>query len=403
MGKPANNNDVPTEAVSGATLLLLLLRMMWLAVAVEVVAIALGSWTLAAAIPIAMYLTLKFIQVPNTLEFVSNPTPLEFLLHGLLTPLYKRYKSGHALPVISSATHLQADPKAFEKYCELTGFKSVSLNAPGVAGSLFMQALNISMCGAIVAHPNFPFGALGLIHIRNTIRQTEEFSLAEPFYSNACVTAYRETDKGYEMDFVVDASKAKGEPVFWRCTSTLLYKCKTSLSKSSKQKKTPPPPVDTSVITDLFQASWTLAGNMGILYGNCSGDYNPIHLHPMPAQMFGHKRNIAHGMFTLSKSMAELNNKSPLSFPICIGNEWKLPLYLPAKSCQFEAHAVIDDDVKKASDGSEQSAPRNVGTTPSGYDADDALVTNAFSFCVSYDNGKPHLKGAVWSQPLSFA
>eukprot|EP00049_Salpingoeca_infusionum_P009269 m.153383 g.153383 ORF g.153383 m.153383 type:complete len:279 (+) comp14287_c3_seq1:335-1171(+) len=174
MGKPANNNDVPTEAVSGATLLLLLLRMMWLAVAVEVVAIALGSWTLAAAIPIAMYLTLKFIQVPNTLEFVSNPTPLEFLLHGLLTPLYKRYKSGHALPVISSATHLQADPKAFEKYCELTGFKSVSLNAPGVAGSLFMQALNISMCGAIVAHPNFPFGALGLIHIRNTIRQTEE-------------------------------------------------------------------------------------------------------------------------------------------------------------------------------------------------------------------------------------
>ncbi len=54
---------------------------------------------------------------------------------------------------------------------------------------------------------------------------------------------------------------------------------------------------------------WKLAGDLGRRYGAVSGDRNPIHLYPLTAKAFGFPTNIAHGMWTLARSLSALQNK----------------------------------------------------------------------------------------------
>ena len=47
-----------------------------------------------------------------------------------------------------------------------------------------------------------------------------------------------------------------------------------------------------------------LPSDLGKVYAKISGDYNPIHLHPLSAKLFGLKRHIAHGMWTKAKAFS---------------------------------------------------------------------------------------------------
>jgi acyl dehydratase len=49
--------------------------------------------------------------------------------------------------------------------------------------------------------------------------------------------------------------------------------------------------------------------DVGRRYAQVSGDYNPIHLHPLSARLFGFKRPIAHGWWLLARSLAELDDE----------------------------------------------------------------------------------------------
>jgi len=51
-------------------------------------------------------------------------------------------------------------------------------------------------------------------------------------------------------------------------------------------------------------AEWRLAGDVGRRYGAASGDRNPIHLYPLTARLFGFRRAIAHGMWTVARCLA---------------------------------------------------------------------------------------------------
>ena len=40
-----------------------------------------------------------------------------------------------------------------------------------------------------------------------------------------------------------------------------------------------------------------------------SGDHNPIHLHPLTAKALGYPRQLAHGMWSLARCVAALENR----------------------------------------------------------------------------------------------
>ena len=73
-----------------------------------------------------------------------------------------------------------------------------------------------------------------------------------------------------------------------------------------------------------------MPGDIGRRYGAVSGDRNPIHLYPFTAKLFGFKRQIAHGMWSKARCLAELEPEFPKQ-AFSVDVQFKLPLFIPAK------------------------------------------------------------------------
>jgi acyl dehydratase len=58
-----------------------------------------------------------------------------------------------------------------------------------------------------------------------------------------------------------------------------------------------------------------------------SGDYNPIHLHPLTARAFGFRRPIAHGMWSLARCLAAVENRLPDAVTVDVS--FRKPILLP--------------------------------------------------------------------------
>jgi acyl dehydratase len=98
-----------------------------------------------------------------------------------------------------------------------------------------------------------------------------------------------------------------------------------------------------------------------------SGDHNPIHLHPLTAKALGFPRQIAHGMWSLARCVAALENRLPDEVTVDVA--FKKPILLPG-SVAFGATQVSDAEAR------------------SGY---------AFSL-TNPKTGAPHLAGRTTSQ-----
>ena len=72
---------------------------------------------------------------------------------------------------------------------------------------------------------------------------------------------------------------------------------------------------------------WKLPGDLGRQYAAVSGDHNPIHLYPITAKALGFPRQIAHGMWTMARCVAALENRLPDAVRVDVA--FKKPVLLP--------------------------------------------------------------------------
>ena len=84
---------------------------------------------------------------------------------------------------------------------------------------------------------------------------------------------------------------------------------------------------------------WRLPANLGRTYASVSGDANPIHLYPLTAKALGFPRQIAHGMWTLARSIAAIENRLPAAVSVEV--TFKKPVLLPG-TVAFAARAEDD-------------------------------------------------------------
>ena len=77
-------------------------------------------------------------------------------------------------------------------------------------------------------------------------------------------------------------------------------------------------------------ATWSLPADLGRRYARVSGDYNPIHLSGATARLFGFRRAIAHGMWTLARVAAELQPRVAGGAAV-LEVTFKLPVLLPGR------------------------------------------------------------------------
>ena len=88
-----------------------------------------------------------------------------------------------------------------------------------------------------------------------------------------------------------------------------------------------PPAAATSHAPAAPLARWELPANLGRRYAAASGDWNPIHITAASARLFGFRRAIVHGMWSLARCVAELD---PGGDAVTIEAAFKLPVLLPA-------------------------------------------------------------------------
>ena len=207
-----------------------------------------------------------------------------------------------------------ADVAAYAKVCGFTLRDTLPVTYP------HMLAFPLHM--AIMSDGSFPFGAVGLVHVENSIAQKRPIGIHEELTIRVSPTKLQPHPKGKTFSLVTEVF-VDGEPV-WESTSTMLRRGKSSEDAPKQEKGFESLPADAPA-----SAEWKLPGDLGRRYAGVSGDRNPIHMHSLTAKPLGFPGAIAHGMWTKARALAQLGSKLPQSFEAEV--RFRKPVLLPAR------------------------------------------------------------------------
>ncbi len=232
-------------------------------------------------------------------------------------------KDGATVPRIEmTVPRVLISPKELARYRKVCGFVVAERVPP-----TWLQVLAGPLHMAILADKHFPLPAMGLVHVRNCIDQYEPVSLADSIELRAHVDGHRPAKRGVEFDLVTQARNSSGELV-WRSVTTVLSMAghKAGGNKTAKR-----PAQDQEVATQRSHSViWKVPEGQGRSYGSVSGDRNPIHVHAISAKLFGFKRAIVHGMWSLGRCLAELEEQTAQENVRCEVS-FKRPIFLPSR------------------------------------------------------------------------
>ena len=229
----------------------------------------------------------------------------------------------------------------------------------------YLHVLAFPLHLAILTDPSFPFPAVGAVHLANSITGHRPVGVGETVTVTTRAHEVRAHPKGQTVDVVttVDA----GGQVVWESTSTYLNRGVSTGSTNGGGSTNEGGPTDAGGSTDASapdeippgRVTWRLAGDLGRRYASVSGDHNPIHLYPLTAKALGFRRQIAHGMWSLARCVAAVENRLPDAVTVDVA--FKKPVFLPG-SVAFGV-AAHDDGLAFALTSPTSGAPHLVGRT----------------------------------------
>jgi len=178
----------------------------------------------------------------------------------------------------------------------------------GVAPLAYPHLLAFGAQVQLMLTEPFPFGVLGLVHLRQVITQHRPLRAGEQVRVRVSAAGLAAHPRGAVVDLLADLD-VDGEPV-WSGRSTYLSR------GASAQGLPAAAPADADAdpgpsLTGPASARWRVPADTGRRYARVSGDVNPIHLHPLTARALGFPRAIAHGMWTLARATAAVAPRLP--------------------------------------------------------------------------------------------
>lgn len=245
--------------------------------------------------------------------------------------LQKSTKKEKILPEVQYVINqLSFDLDHLKKYNDICGYQN-----DGTVPATYLAVLAQSLQMQMMTTEAFPFALLGLVHIRNQVKQHRIVKNNELIQLSCSFGELKAHEKGLQFDFVIQAHV--GQELVFEGLTTYLSRQKVETNSIVKTKPETPPAYEPKEI-------WAVAENTGRRYASISGDYNLIHIHAITAKVFGFKQAIAHGLWTKAKALAAI---SPLPHAYEADVWFKLPLFLPsqvelmtAESCKNTAFMV---------------------------------------------------------------
>ena len=212
---------------------------------------------------------------------------------------------------------LAIDPANVAAYANVTGLRfgdAVPLTYP--------FALTFPTVMSLVTGFDFPFAAMGSVHIANQITQHRPILVTDTVSVRTHAENLREHRRGLLVDIVTDVNV--GNETAWHQVTTFLHQQRTSLSDEPKpppQKQPKPGPPNAVLRITPGQIRH---------YASVAGDHNPIHTNPIAAKLFGFPTVIAHGMFTAAAILANIEGQLPDAVKYSV--RFAKPVVLPARA-----------------------------------------------------------------------
>ncbi|MEG2567223.1 MAG: MaoC/PaaZ C-terminal domain-containing protein [Acinetobacter sp.] len=263
----------------------------------------------------------------NTRHFSQLPKPYLAYPKVIQGLIFKKPKGEKVLPQVEYVVDsFKVDQKHLKAYNEVCGFKN-----NGYIPAIYLTVLSQSLQMHMMTSEAFPFPILGLVHIRNQVKQYRKVGVNETLTLSCKFGELQPHDKGVQFDFITTV-KVAGEVVVEGLT-TYLSRQKTNAKAAAK-------PAESQAPEYILNNEWNISENTGRRYAMTSGDFNLIHIHAVTAKAFGFKQAIAHGMWSKAKALANLSLPDAYEADVW----FKLPMYLPSKVEFLTAQAANDTD-----------------------------------------------------------
>jgi len=183
-------------------------------------------------------------------------------------------------------------------------------------------ALTFPTVMSLVTGFDFPFAAMGSVHIENHITQYRPILVTDKVSVDVQSVKKKEHRRGLLVDIVTDVNV--GNEKAWHQVTTFLHQQKTSLSDEPK-----PPPQKKPKLGPPNALLRITPGQIRH-YASVGGDHNPIHTNPIAAKLFGFPTVIAHGMFSAAAVLSNIEGQLPDAVKYSV--RFAKPVVLPARA-----------------------------------------------------------------------
>jgi acyl dehydratase len=216
-----------------------------------------------------------------------------------------------------------AKPEDVAAYAKVCGFALRDTLPP-----TYPHMLAFPLHMAVMSNGSFPFGAVGLVHVENSIAQRRPIGIDEEMTIRVRPTQLQPHPKG--KTFSLETEVLVEGKVVWESVSTMLRRGNGDPDAVVPGMRGQLRPDFESLSAETpASAEWKLGGDLGRRYAGVSGDRNPIHMHSLTAKPLGFPGAIAHGMWTKARALAQLESKLPDSFEAEV--RFRKPVLLPAR------------------------------------------------------------------------
>ncbi len=253
------------------------------------------------------------VSVPHRVEL--NRLPSLFNLYRKIFFSRKPGWDNQSLPQIQvSLSQTQLNESQVQKYAKVCGFDFDGTNIPAT----YLYVIMFRLHAEIFTQDMVTFPLLGMIHLRNSIKQYRQVKVNELIDCDCQLIESEITDSG--LEFTLRSQAHIDGQLVWESFSTYLYRIEGG-------KRVRPPRGSKMDFSDA--KTLEIEADCGLKYARASGDYNLIHLHPFLAKRFGFDKVLAHGMWSKAHCLSLIEKQ--IEKPTFIINvEFKLPLFMPS-------------------------------------------------------------------------
>ena len=301
-----------------------------------------------------------------------NPFPQSLFSSYVKALLQKKkgMKRGESVPSFGLSASFHIDAQWFKEYlsiCEWTSSSEytdrlgIDCGVPLTVPQVYAAPLQT----LLLTDKRCPVPILGVVHASNEMWGCKPVYIDTPYTLKVWFGQTRWKAKGFEFDLHTTLSDPQTQEIHWAARTSIFKRIPRSqfLSQDSKSPTMSSSSTSPKLLSEQETAqslACDLSADLGRRYGKIARDRNPIHLYPWSARLFGFKKPIIHGMWTLARTLGRVCYAHECSLG-SLHVRFKRPLALPSTctlSSQYdpslEVHSleVLTSEKKVAIEGS---------------------------------------------------